>query len=174
MDRSAVREIVQAHAEALMERLGLPHWTVEFLYDLRLSTADRRVKGRCTRLIDYNRAVVELDPDEFDDGDEKEVLRIVRHELFHVVLSPFDLFRQVAEGTWDRDPDKQAMMDRVWSHAAEQAVINLERMYRGLTTKPKETPPMGRQKPKPADATPKATAKKAAPKKMPAKKPKAK
>lgn len=131
MDKSKVREIVKSHAERLMEQLGLPHWSIDFYYELRLSDATRTVKGQCTRTIDYNQAAIELDPDAFDD--ETDILKILRHELFHVVLSPFDLFHHAAEELWKDDPVKKAVLDTVWTHAVEQAAINLERMYRGLT-----------------------------------------
>jgi hypothetical protein len=166
MDKSKVREIVREHAESLMEQLGIPHWKIDFYYNLRVSDGNHTVKGRCTKSINYNQAMVELDPDSFDD--EAEVLKIIRHELLHVVLSPFDLFRQVADEMWKADPTRESMMDRVWDHAVEQAVVNLERMHRGLTRKPEESPDVKKSAPKTEVAyTGKKTAtpKKAAPKK---------
>jgi hypothetical protein len=132
MDRSAVKAIVEREIGPLMARLGIPHWHLVVSYDLREDDGTCRINGRCTRVIDYNRAHIELAPGEFDD--EAHVLKTLRHELFHVVASPFDLYMQAADQLTKEGSPEEAILRRVFDHAVEKATINLERMYRGLTS----------------------------------------
>lgn len=128
MDRSKVKAIVEREIGPLMGRLGIPHWKVTVSYGLRGESDDATINAQCTRLVDYNRALIEFDPDALDD--EAEVLRVLRHELFHILLSPFDVYtgavRRLDLGS------AEAVLDQVQTHATEQAVINLERMYSEL------------------------------------------
>jgi hypothetical protein len=170
MDQSRLEAFVEKHVRGLMQRLGLPHWTIVFYYDLREDNGLAHKKAECSRQVNYNRAKIDLDPSEFDEDDPEENLRVLRHELFHVVLSPFDLFYNAAEEMWKDDPVKRGMIETVWHHAQEQAVINLERMHSGLTDESKGTH-MGRQRSKPPEssgpkpkAKPKAKKTKTAPK----------
>jgi hypothetical protein len=132
MDRSAARAIVDREIEPLMRRLGIPHWHVSVVYDLRADNTSATTQALCHTLVDYNRARIEIDPDAIDD--EADLLRVLRHELMHVLLSPFDL---VANTLRDALDDRsRAVLQTIQAYAQEQAVINLERMYRGLTKEP--------------------------------------
>jgi hypothetical protein len=139
MDRSAVKAIVDREIEPMMERLGVPHWQIVVSYDLRDDNGICRTKGRCTRAIDYNKARIEFDPEECED--EADVLKTLRHELFHIVASPFDLYMQAADQCTKEDSPEEAILDRVFDHAVEKVMINLERMFIGLTDKSAESPP---------------------------------
>jgi hypothetical protein len=134
MDRSAVKKVVDGAIEPLIEKLGVPHWRIEVHYSLRESTDAFQVHAACTRDVNYNRAVIEFDPDQFDD--EAHVLKALRHELFHVVLSPFDLFGQGVEQVVGEASPAGKVLARTWKYAVEQGVINLERMFNGLTAEP--------------------------------------
>jgi hypothetical protein len=139
MDRSAVKKVVDDNIEPLMLMLGVPHWSIVVSYDLRDDNGISRIKGRCTRAIDYNKARIEFDPDECED--EADVLKTLRHELFHIVASPFDLYMQAADQCTKEDSPEEAILDRVFDHAVEKVMINLERMFIGLTGEPPETMP---------------------------------
>jgi hypothetical protein len=150
MDASEVREIVAKYAPALMEKLGIPHWSIVFYYDLRESTGDGEFakRGECIRQVRYDRATIRFDPAEF--SDEQEVLKILRHELIHVVLAPFDLFWHAAEAHWQDDPVKTEIMNAVWDHVVEQAVINVRRVCEGHgPTELVTMLPEGRETPRP-------------------------
>lgn len=127
MDRSEVKAIVDREIEALKERLGIPHWRIKASYDLR----DGDACGQCTRRVDYNQAFIEFDPDGLDD--EQHVLKVLRHELFHVVLVPFDIVFNALRPVLEKDATLAGTIDSIREHATEQAVINLERMWSGLT-----------------------------------------
>jgi hypothetical protein len=135
MDRSAVRKVVEDNIEGLVQKLGIPHWRIVIDYDLR----DDEALGQCTWRVDYNSASISLDVDSFKDGEH--VLKVLRHELFHVLLSPYSVVRNAIGPLLDQDPIKKAMIESVWTHSMEKAIINLERMYNGLTDKPPEAPP---------------------------------
>jgi hypothetical protein len=139
VDRGQVKAIVDREIEPLMARLGVPHWHVTVSYDLRADDGTCRTNGRCTRVIDYNQAHIELAPGELDD--EAHVLKMLRHELFHIVASPFDLYMQAADQYTKADSPEEAVLRRVFDHAVEQAMINLERMFTGLTSPPDAPPP---------------------------------
>jgi hypothetical protein len=133
MDRSEVRAIVGREIGPLMQRLGIDHWDVTVSYASSAEDSDGWIEhGRCTRMIDYNKATITLNPESFND--EMAVLKTLRHELFHVVLAPFDLYSSAVDQVIDGDHAAHGLVDRVWTHACEGAVIALERMYRGLTS----------------------------------------
>jgi hypothetical protein len=135
MDRSAVKAIVDREIEPLMDRLGIGHWKIRVNYRPEATDEVGRLRhGECTRLVDYNSAGIVLNPEAFDD--EADVLASLRHELFHVVLSPFDLFMQAARAALGDDRSALATLERVWDHAVEKAVINLGRIWYGLVEKP--------------------------------------
>jgi hypothetical protein len=134
VDRSRVKEIVDREIEPLMARLGLDRWSVEVKYG---PIGDDQ-SGRCSRLYDYERATIEFDPEKIED--EADVLKTLRHELFHVVHSPFDLYSCAVDNA-GLGKTMDDVLDRVWRHACEKTVINLERLYQGLTSPADATPP---------------------------------
>jgi hypothetical protein len=138
MDRSEVRKIVERELEPLKARLGLSHWSVTVDFDLREPSGDFSTRGQCNFHVDYDKATICFDPDQLDD--ESEVLHVLRHELFHIVVSPFSIFMNSIRPFLNTDPVKADMADSVLTHAMERAVINIERMFEGLTGKPPESP----------------------------------
>jgi hypothetical protein len=137
MDRSAVQAIVDRAIGPLAGRLGIEHWSIRVSYDPEPTDSDGHLKhGECTRLVDYNSAHISLNPESFDD--ESAVLATLRHELYHVVLSPFDLYSSSVDRALEGEGAVREILDRVWNHACERAVINLERMFVGLTEPDKD------------------------------------
>jgi hypothetical protein len=139
MDRSEVKAIVDREIEPLMEMMGVPHWRIKVEYE---RPENGEWEAECHRIPPYNRANVRIDPDSMADADH--VIRTLVHELAHVVLSPFDVYRNVmtahdVEGSPEDKRERQ-----LWTYAVEQAVINVERMYRGM-----KAGRGGRAKPKP-------------------------
>lgn len=130
MDRSAVKTIVDREIELLMERLGIPHWKIRVEYEVEQPSNGRVRNGECEWLVDYNSATVRLNPDSLED--EAHVLKVLRHELFHILLSPYSVAHNVILPLTEADSVKDKMLQSVWTHAMEQAIINLERMYNGF------------------------------------------
>jgi hypothetical protein len=129
MDRGAVAAIVGRELGPLKSRLGIDHWDIEVTYGYIEGDVGCTTKGRCRRQVDYDRATIEIDPEAHDD--EADVLKTLRHELFHVVLAPYDLYTYSVDKA-GLDSPINAVLDRVWGHACEKAVIRLEKMYQGL------------------------------------------
>jgi hypothetical protein len=124
MDRSEVKRIIEANLEPLMEAFGVPHWTIKVDLDI-----EGDARGRCTRKLDYNQAYIEIDFDRCEDADD--LLHVLRHELCHVVVSPFDLYMEAAREALRDDPSALNILDRVWDHACEKSIINLGRLWIG-------------------------------------------
>jgi hypothetical protein len=131
MDRSAVGAIVERELKPLQEKLGLCHWDIE----VECGPIQGGGNGQCSRSADYDRATIELDPEQLDD--EAHVLKVLRHELFHIVHSPFDLYSCAVDNA-GLGKTMDDVLDRIWRHACEKTVINLERMYNGFTDKTSE------------------------------------
>ncbi len=132
MDRSRVEAVVAKHLPGLQAELGLDRWTIQISYEATGADGDGYLRlGECTRLVDYESACFTLNPEGF--SDEAAVLKTLRHELFHVVLAPFDLYLAAVERLGLTSPTAE-VVGRVWDHAAERGVAALERMWRGLTT----------------------------------------
>jgi hypothetical protein len=138
MDRSEVRRIVEREIGPLKEKFGISHWSVTVDFDLREPSGDFVTRGQCNFHVDYDKATICFDPARLDD--EAEVLHVLRHELFHILISPFSIFMNSIRPFLNTDPVKLDMAESVLTHAMERAVINVERLYRGLTDKPPETP----------------------------------
>lgn len=133
MDKSQVESIVRRELAPLIDRMGLDRWEVGVTFNLRKEVGNRQVPGECHRLRDYEKVAIELDPDWFDD--EAEVLKVLRHELLHLIASPFDLYAESVERL-EIDESTKEVLDRVWNHAQEMTVVNLERLWKTLTGEP--------------------------------------
>lgn len=133
MDRSAVQAVVERELGPLLQRLGIGHWKVRCSYAPAPDQDDGTLlRGECTRLVDYQDAHIRFNPEAFDDEDA--VLVTLRHELFHVILSPFDLYTSAVERAQVEGPAAE-VLERIREHVLEQIVINLERMFSGLSAR---------------------------------------
>jgi len=131
LDRSAVERVVLEHLPRLSVQLGLHQWEISAGYAAEPADDDGSLKrGECTRLIDYHSAHISLNPEAF--ADEAAVLVTLRHELFHIVLAPFDLYTSAVERI-ELPEVAEELLERVRDHAIERAVAGLERMWVGLS-----------------------------------------
>lgn len=150
MDRSAVKAIVDREIEPLKARLGIPHWRIVVTYgpvsDPGRVAEGHRGMAECRRAAPYERATITLDHEQHDD--ETEVVDSLIHELLHVVLAPFDLYRNFATKFIEVGTTADGQEDTLFAHCIEQAVRNLERMHWGLSKvggpDRKESPAKGR------------------------------
>jgi hypothetical protein len=154
MDRSEVRAIVEREIGPLMAALGVSWWKVVVEYgpiQVPKGTPDAFVAAaRCDRKPDYNRATITIDPEKCDSGED--VMEYLVHELAHLVLAPFDLYRQFATKYIEANSPGDHQEDAIFAHVVEQAVIGVERIWtcapaywrtrgsedRGMPTKPGE------------------------------------
>lgn len=135
MDASDVVKVVAEHLPRLQRELGLVHWT--FRVRAEFLTSDDptfRRFGNVLRDVSRERAHVEINPDEVENA--VDVVRVLRHEMFHCVLAPFDLYAEAVE-KFVSDKTALESVRRVWEHACEQAVVGLERLCGEVRLEPK-------------------------------------
>lgn len=123
MDKSAVGRVVDAHMRRLMWRLQVQAWKVDITYG---RPGGGRWVASCERAAPYLRATIELDPDAH--ADEAAVVESLRHELLHLLLAPFDQYRDLVTCALAPDSPMDEAERGAWRYAVEQTVGNLERM----------------------------------------------
>jgi hypothetical protein len=130
-----------------MTRLGIPHWGIVCTYEpIPSADDDWQHRADCQIAVNYNKALIRFNPEAFDD--EADLVKTIRHELFHIVLSPYDVFLAVVRPLLEPTEVVGEMARAAWTHAIEQGVVNLERMYLGLTDPPADLAGKGHAKPK--------------------------
>ena len=128
MKKAEVKAIVDANIEPWMEKLGIPHWSIEVTYG---PCADRNWQASCDRQVAYNQAHIIIDPKHA--VDEEGVIRSLVHELLHVVLAPFDLYRDVLSQHCGEAGSVRAREERaLFDFTVEQLVVNLRRVVKGM------------------------------------------
>jgi hypothetical protein len=132
MDHSEAEAIVRREVKPMLELLGVGHWqvTVHFAaldLDPRFGT-----RARVFTYPAYDKAVIEMDPPAF--RDEADLIESLRHEVFHILLAPFDVLMETLGPALKHDDVLAETLQSVRQHACEQAVINLERLYDNLTS----------------------------------------
>lgn len=148
MDKSQVSALVKEELPALKRALGIPHWTVVVNVGVvpdHLDDPRFQINGRCNRMDKYEVASIDLDPECGETPEE--VRKTLRHELFHVLLAPYDLFMaQVYAALVGRD-DLIGVLQQCESHCVEKTVANLERMFWGVMENLTYAPPPEAEEP---------------------------
>ena len=127
LDRSEVKAIVDANVERIRDELRLHDWFIDIEYG---PTSNERWAASCDRAgADYRHASITLDPEMHHS--EEGVLRSLTHELIHLALASFDLYRDIITNLI---PEMQELgspvalaEQRAWTHAVETATTLLER-----------------------------------------------
>lgn len=123
MDKSDVQEIVNDNVKWLRWALQLQEWSITFVYE---SLPDG-IGGECRPNLPYKMATITIDPDKADN--KADVLKTLLHELLHILLSPFENYResvmQIADGK-----QMENVLDTVYYRIHENVVYMLERMFR--------------------------------------------
>jgi hypothetical protein len=117
MQIEACKTFIESTLPAMTKELMLESWDITVKYSR--PEADDGVLARCKTDIDYRWAVITI----YDESilDEKELTRVLYHEMVHIVLSPFDFYRNA------RKPENSAE-SRVYVYALENVVTHLERV----------------------------------------------
>lgn len=123
MDQSAVKKFVNEHTNPLLRFLGLGDWEVR--QDFRHMA---NASGKCSRNGEYRRAWVTYSPEDIQDEDE--LLDIMFHEFMHIVLWPFDLYRNVTTQHIDNASSAQMADNSLFHHAIEMMLSNLEVIWK--------------------------------------------
>ncbi|KQR22876.1 hypothetical protein [Deinococcus sp. Leaf326] len=122
-----MREYVEELLPLWIQRLGCPHWSISVTYG---PCSNPDWSAQCSRQVAYDVAEITLDPAHHDSKEEIE--RSLIHELLHVKLAVFDLYRNVV--TQNRLPGTAADREEsaLWEFTIEQAVKDLRRMVSGM------------------------------------------
>lgn len=123
MDKSKVQEWLDSNIDPLKKQFGLSHWNIKF----EVCHIDG-VMGRCNALPDYERARLKFNYDLIEN--EKELEEVVKHELMHIVHSPFNLFTNAVFEAID-DKALCNTLRKLGHNTAEMVTRNLERMHEG-------------------------------------------
>lgn len=123
MDRSEVKRIVDENITRMVDQLGIGYWRGEVVYG---PCQNPDWKASCQRIVDYDQFIITIDHEKAETPED--VLRSLRHELLHVLISPFDLYRDVVTQMIAASDGDTCVAERVWTHAVEQVVLRLERM----------------------------------------------
>jgi hypothetical protein len=117
------KALVESWLPDLVEVLGLGHWKITVAYD---KPPEANWQAACSRQVSYNVAEIELDVESYEDP--AKLFFDLRHELLHVVLSPFDVYTHYVAGFGVNNPTIAAQDEFLRRYATEQAILNLEKI----------------------------------------------
>ena len=122
-----MRPMVEELLPAWMKKLGCPHWEVSVVYG---PCAHPEWSASCQREVEYEIAVITLDPAHHFTREDVE--RSLVHELLHVKLAIFDLYRNVV--TQNRGDNTAAAREEavLFTYCVERAVKELRRLVVGM------------------------------------------
>jgi hypothetical protein len=85
---------------------------------ISLASLPPRTLGTCAMNVNYSLATIEIDP--IQHFSEEHFLETCEHELWHLVLSSFELYKESTEENYD------FTKNNLWSYAREQTIISLQ------------------------------------------------
>jgi hypothetical protein len=135
VDLSAARAIVEEHLPRYKKALGINHWDIFISFQTIEARRPRRdcdgpVGAYNSHNVCYEHARIEIDHNEVDD--EATLLFRLRHELFHLILAPFTLYRHYMVQSIESGSPADHQEDNIWDFSVEQGVLALQRLWRGL------------------------------------------
>src|SRR5690625_2021060 len=119
MEAMDVRAIVDQHAPRLKKASGIERWDVR----ITVERCPEQVKGQCEADPRYMIAEIQIDPEHAEDEDD--VVKTLRHEMLHVLVSQFEVYRAAVHHLVDSE-DALNAIDEVWTFATENVVHNIE------------------------------------------------
>lgn len=128
MERELAKKIIEENLEQYSHLLAVNNWTIHVFFDTIPDEADDHhgyVRANVLRKISYNIASITFDNAKFDT--ESELLNSLRHELMHITHAAFDLYYETVMNFIPEDAIPA--MRRLYTHAAEQTVVHLQRMF---------------------------------------------
>lgn len=122
-----MRPIVDELLPVWMGKLGCPHWDVSVRYE---PCSNPEWSASCQREVAYEVAVITLDPAHHFTREDVE--QSIIHELLHVKLAVFDLYRAVV--TQNRPLGSSAAREEaaLFTYCLERAVKELRRLVVGM------------------------------------------
>lgn len=126
MDKSAVQKWVDKNAERIKQEFGLDNWRLVINIENLDPAKDGSISAmRVKWKPEYERATIWINFNEIPN--EEELAYHFRHELMHIMHSPFEL---VWRSLWEIFTEDEAkIFGELWTQAEELTVRNLERWH---------------------------------------------
>lgn len=135
MDRSECNRLIEKHRKTILSLMGLNLWRVQFDEYANMRTPHGHTQmGECNWLIDYEKATITLNPEEFES--EVDLVQTLRHECIHILLAPFSIVHEALDPLLAEDKVRQNMIESVWAHSMERTVLCVERMLDNMGYSP--------------------------------------
>lgn len=123
LDVSQIKEITNKAIKEYIDVFGLQGWRLELVYAIPKDENPSLVYAQTTLSHERQRATIVINPTAFET--EEELHETIRHELYHLVVSPFEILFHAL-------PNEH----RVLLEIVEEAIVRgIERMYGGLMDK---------------------------------------
>ncbi len=131
MTEKECRKLVKEHMLHMMRALGVSGWTIDVWYDEIEERADtpKRFASQMELSVNwrYEKAVITINPEVL--RDKKDLLQGLRHELIHVVLSPFNAYdTHIRKHVGEQPSETWSAINDAWHGYLESAVLNVERI----------------------------------------------
>lgn len=124
MDKSKVIEAIRRHCGPMRDMLGPQDWEITWLAEAAVTANS---KASCSWNVHYSTATIRIDPACHDNEDE--IVDSMFHELCHVLLSPFALYREVTTQHIASGSTAERRDNCLFDYAQEQAVLRMERLW---------------------------------------------
>jgi len=124
MDKSKLIEVMRRHLGPLRDMVGPQDWAITWLAE-PANIPDSCAS--CSPNLPYNTATIRIDPAHHENEDD--VIDSMFHELCHLLLTPFDVYREAATQHIDNGTVAERQDNYLFNHAREQAVLSLERVW---------------------------------------------
>jgi predicted SprT family Zn-dependent metalloprotease len=122
MDKSQCQQLVEEHLYSMSRFMSICEWTITASSEPKSSNKKFMRAARVDSRLDYLTATITLNPEAYQDDDD--FLDSLYHELCHLVIAPFDLYRETArEATADGANNS---LDRIYTYAMERVIKTME------------------------------------------------
>lgn len=121
MKRVQAERLVRKYTKGLTRDLFLKEWEI----DIGVAKLDDDAKGASGVMPEYKSSSITIDHTRADDEDD--LYRTVRHELVHVMISPFEKYRNQirfavsSAGVW-------RVLEECYRTCMEETVVNIEKV----------------------------------------------
>jgi|GEM_PF-3436176 len=124
MDRSQCSYIVKREMPKLTKLLGVQFWIITVTYE---PISDPKINSTCDRQYPQQKAVINIDPGKH--RTEADILHSLRHELIHILLSPLDVYRNLAAANFEPNTPMAKVEATSWEISLELSVLAVERIF---------------------------------------------
>jgi len=121
MDKTIAEAIIKQEFPRYQKLFHLQDWTITFKYRW-IDDEDDLTFGNCVAEPGYKTATIAINHDLLDN--KEELLKVMRHEMIHILHSSFDIYRDAIEKLLGKSEFEA--LDTVYSYCSEEAVMFIE------------------------------------------------